>query len=91
MNISVSPAGWMAEDLAEAITVEEFSKNANTLELLYSDYSRKRGKDLLNTLMDEYYNSSEAVKKEEGHIAMVFYKSLMVLSALLKLIKLRIN
>ena len=72
LNISVSPAGWMAEDLAEAITVEEFSKNANTLELLYSDYSRKRGKDLLNTLMDEYNNSSESVKKEEGHKAMTF-------------------
>ena len=64
LNISISPAGWMAEDLAEAITVDEFSKNANTLELLYSD--------LLNTLMEEYNNSSESVKKEEGRKAMTF-------------------
>lgn len=72
MNISISPAGWTAEDLAEAITVDEFSKNANTLELLYSDYSKKRGKDLLNALMEEYNKSSESVKKEEGHKAMAF-------------------
>lgn len=72
LNISISPAGWVAEDLAEAITIDEFSKNANTLELLYSDYSKKRGKDLLNVLMEEYNKSSESVKKQEGYKAMTF-------------------
>lgn len=72
LNVSVSPAGWIAEDLSDAITVEEFSKTSNTLELTYTDYSKMRGKDLLNFLMDEYNKNADIVKKDEGYKAMAF-------------------
>lgn len=72
LKVSVTPAGWMAEDLAEAITIDEFSKNANTLELIYTDYAKMRGKDLLNVLMEEYNYNSNSIKKEEGGKAMSF-------------------
>ncbi|MCD7850498.1 MAG: tyrosine protein kinase [Parabacteroides sp.] len=72
LNVSVFPAGRIAENLSNAIEVEEFSKISNTLELTYTDYSKMRGKDLLNVLMDEYNKNAEVIKKDEGYKAMTF-------------------
>lgn len=75
LDISVSPASWVAEDLSEMILIEEFSKNANTLELTYLDHNKTRGKDLLNVLMAEFNKSSDDVKKEEGQHSLSFLET----------------
>ncbi|MCS3051657.1 hypothetical protein NXV05_17530 [Parabacteroides johnsonii] len=75
LNVVVSPAGWTAEDLQEIIQIEEFSKNANTLELSCTDYEKKRAVDLLNTLMEEYNKNTDAIKKDENLKMMDFLDS----------------
>lgn len=72
LNVSVSPAGWVAEDLSDVITIEEFSKNSNILEISCVDYERVRGKELLNALMSEYNKNSDTIKKEESYKTMSF-------------------
>lgn len=72
LEVSVSPANWVAEDLSKSIVIDEFSKNANTLDLIYTDYEKYRGMDLLNTLMDEFNKNSDTIKKIENHQAMSF-------------------
>lgn len=72
LNVSVSPASWTAEDLAELIEVEEYSKNANTIEFVYTDHEKKRGIDLLNLLMEEYNENAGKIKKEDGEKVMTF-------------------
>lgn len=72
LNVTVSPASWVAEDLINSIVVEEYSKSSNTIELTYTDHSKKRGVDFLNVLMDEYNTSSSFIKTEEGTKAMTF-------------------
>lgn len=72
LKVSVSPASWAAEDFAELIEVEEYSKNANTLEFVYTDHEKKRGVDLLNLLMKEYNENAGKIKKEDGEKVMIF-------------------
>lgn len=43
LNISVSPAGWMAEDLAEAITVEEVFKKCQYIGTIVFGLFKKTG------------------------------------------------
>lgn len=75
LDINISPAGWVAEDLADAIEIEEFSKNSNVLELTFTDYEKTRGVELLNTLMDTYNKSSDLIKKEDGRKVYSFLDS----------------
>lgn len=72
LNVSISPAGWVAEDLSDAIMIEEFSKNSNVLEITCTDYEKVRGKELLNALMNTYNTNSDTIKKDEGYKAMSF-------------------
>lgn len=72
LNVSISPSGWIAEDLSESINIEEFSKNSNTLEMTITDYEKVRGKDLLNVLMDEFNQNTNSVKREESVKTMSF-------------------
>lgn len=72
LKVSVSPAGWVAEDLADAITIDEFSKNSNILEMTCTDYDKVRGQKLLNVLMSEYNKNSDTIKQEEGYKTMSF-------------------
>ena len=66
LDITISPVGWVAEDLSKQINVEEYSKNANTIELSIEDHNKQRGKDLLNTLVDQFNKSANDLKKEEN-------------------------
>lgn len=43
MDLSISPAIAVAEDLSESMVFEEFSKNSNVLEISCTDYERNAG------------------------------------------------
>lgn len=75
LDICVSPAGWIAEDLADMLIIEEFSTTSNTLEITYSDHNKARGKDLLNGMMAEFNKGSDDVKKEEGQQSLSFLEA----------------
>lgn len=72
LNITISPASWVAEDLKDLIFIDEYSKNANTLELIYQDHNKIRGVLLLNTLVDKYNKETRNVKREEGDVSVDF-------------------
>ena len=72
LNISIMPTSWVAEDLSEAINIEEYSKTSNTIELLYSDHNKNRGKDLLNTLLRQYNEQANLVKRKDGNKSQSF-------------------
>ena len=58
-DVVVSPATWIAEDLAEELIIEEYSKSSNVIEFTYRDYETQRGMDMLNLLMN-LYNKQES-------------------------------
>lgn len=72
MKIDVSPAGWTAENLSEDLLIEEYSKNANVIEISYSDYEKSRGLDMLNKLINLYNNQEDSVKHVEGEKSIRF-------------------
>lgn len=65
LKLEYTPAIWVAEDLSESILYDEYSKNANVIEMSYADYEKKRGMDLLRTLVDVYNNQEDSVKRNE--------------------------
>lgn len=75
LDVNILPASWVAEELFNTITIEEYSKSSNTIELTYSDHSKQRGRDVLNILMEEYNLIASDVKMEESHKAMTFLDS----------------
>lgn len=75
LEISIVPAGWIAEILSETIEIDEYSKNANSIEFLFEDHNKTRGKLLLNTLIDLFNKEARGVKKEEGSKSMAFLDS----------------
>ena len=72
VNISVSPARWVAENLSEAIEVDDFSKTSNTLEFLYQDYDMKRGIDILDCMIDEFNAWTSDLKQDDNDKSMAF-------------------
>ncbi|MDR2472326.1 MAG: tyrosine protein kinase [Tannerella sp.] len=56
LEITCSPASWIAESLNGSIIIDELSKSANVLTLAYIDHSKQRGLDILNTLVNDYNN-----------------------------------
>lgn len=72
LNVTISPASWIAEDLAEEIEYDTYSETANTIEIAYKDHNKERGVDLLNTLMAEYNTSEMAVKRKDGKKSFLF-------------------
>lgn len=75
LNVTVAPAAWVAEDFKDLISVDEYSKNANTLELIYQDHNKIRGVLLLNTIVEVYNKETNRVKSEEGNISIDFLNS----------------
>lgn len=67
------PSGWVAEDLADEFLIEENSKTSNVIELGCTDYERKRGVDMLNTLMRLYNIQADAYKKGQARTSLSFY------------------
>ena len=72
-KVTYRPAGWVAEDLASEFLIEENSKTSNVIELGCTDYERKRGVDMLNTLMRLYNIQADAYKKDHARINLAFY------------------
>ncbi|MCD8268490.1 MAG: tyrosine protein kinase [Parabacteroides sp.] len=72
MDIEVSPAGWAAETLSDDLLFDKYSKNANVVEISYTDYEKKRGLDVLQKLIDIYNNQEDSVKRYEGEKSITF-------------------
>ena len=72
LNVSIMPISWVAEDLSESLSIEEYSKTSNTIELLYEDHNKLRGKDLLNTLLTQYNKQASLVKQKDGNKSQKF-------------------
>jgi tyrosine-protein kinase Etk/Wzc len=66
LDVSVRPAGWVAEEMSKSFIIEEYSKSSNTIELSCTDHSKKRGVDVLNVLMAEYNKDARVLKEEEN-------------------------
>ena len=47
LTLDISPAGWVAENIFQDFTFDEYSKNANVIEISYVDYERRRGLNML--------------------------------------------
>lgn len=72
LTLDISPAGWVAETIFQDLTFDEYSKNANVIELSYVDYERRRGLDMLNTLVDIYNHQEDSIKRIEGQKSLTF-------------------
>ena len=66
LKMEYTPAIGVAESLSESILFDEYSKNSNVIEITCTDYEKKRGVDLLNTLIDVYNSWEDSVKKKES-------------------------
>jgi len=66
MKVDVVPAKWVADELAEQLTIEEYSKTSNVVEFVCQDYEKKRGIDMLNTLISLYNEQEDNYGKKEG-------------------------
>ncbi len=72
MKVNVTPAKWVADRLVDELVIEEYSKTSNIIEFFCQDYEKKRGVDILNTLI-KYYNEDESYfKKTEGEKTIAF-------------------
>lgn len=72
LYLDYRPAGWVAEELADELLIEESSKTSNVIELSCTDYKKLRGKDMLNTLIRLYNADADAYKKGEALKALDF-------------------
>lgn len=72
LKLAISPAIAVAEDLSESMEFEEYSKTANVLEILCTDYEKKRGVDLLTTLVNLYNGQEDSLKKSESEKSIRF-------------------
>lgn len=66
LNMEYLPAIGVAESLSESIVYDEFAKGANVVEMTCTDYEKKRGIDLLNTLIEVYNSWEDSVKKKKN-------------------------
>lgn len=72
LYITARPAGWVADDLAEALSIDTYSENSNVLEFVYEDYERQRGKDILNTVIAEYNLQADSIKDADASKSVAF-------------------
>ena len=72
LTLDISPAGWVAENIYQDFTFDEYSKNANVIEISYVDYERRRGLNMLNTLVDIYNHQEDSIKRAEGMKSLAF-------------------
>lgn len=72
LTLDISPAGWVAENIYQDFTFDEYSKNANVIEISYVDYERRRGLNMLNTLVDIYNHQEDSIKRTEGMKSLAF-------------------
>ena len=72
LNIRVSPASWIAENLSKQIEIEDVSSISNVLSLQCSEHARQRGLDILNGLIRIYNRDSKSFQNTEDYKTMAF-------------------
>ena len=72
LKIKCLPASWMAENISKNISIEDVSSASNVLNLSYTDHSKQRGIDMLNSLIGNYNEDMEAYKRNEDMKTMSF-------------------
>lgn len=72
LYITMRPSGHVGDDLAKDIDMETYSDNSNVIECTLREYERKRGLDILNTLMSEYNSRIDSVNNREARSTIEF-------------------
>ncbi|MCD8263630.1 MAG: tyrosine protein kinase [Tannerellaceae bacterium] len=72
VDVVYQPAVWAGEDLADEIHIEDISKTANIIEIVYCDYEVNRAIDILNKLIDLYDKDSFAYKEKDAKASVEF-------------------
>lgn len=72
LDLDFSPAIWVAEGLSKSLVYDDYSKSANIIEISCTDYEKKRGLDLLRTLVSVYNSQEDSIKKHEQHKSIRF-------------------
>lgn len=75
LYIKMTPAGWIADNLADEITADSYSKTSNVIECFYTDYEKKRGKDLLDAMVLMYNLRADSLKNRESLKSITFLNS----------------
>lgn len=73
LEVKMTPAGWIADNLADDLLFDTYSKNSNIIECFYTDYEKKRGLDLLTALVGEYNLREDSIKNKNVHKTIQFY------------------
>jgi hypothetical protein len=84
MNIAYNPSVWTAEGLAEDFLIEEYSKSSSIIELSCRDHEKRRGTDMLNTLI-AFYNRQAFDYKEKEFFRMLAFLDVRIDSLVLSL------
>ena len=64
--ITMQPPGTVADDLADELTIDAYSKSSNVIELFYTDYEIQRGRDLLNCIIQHYNQRADTLQDLES-------------------------
>lgn len=72
VKANVYPPSWVAEDLADEINIEEYSKTADVIEFTFADHKKERAKNVLNTLIALYNEEAFKYKKYLSEASDVF-------------------
>lgn len=75
VKVNVSPPGWVAENLADEINIEDYSKSADIIEFVLDDHQKERAKDILNTLIEVYNKNAFEYKQELANSSEIFLAS----------------
>ena len=65
LKIKCIPASWAAESVNKKLAIEDVSNSSNVLTLYFSDHSRQRGVDILNTLVQKYNDDMDDYQQVE--------------------------
>lgn len=72
LYITMRPAGFVGDDIAQDIEIETYSDNSNVIECTLKEYEKKRGIDVLNTLMLVYNNRADSINNKEARATIEF-------------------
>lgn len=72
LDVTYTPARWIAEELSTDFLIEELSKSSNIIELSCQDYEKLRGVDMLNVVIEQYDKQAVNYKKKEARKAIDF-------------------
>lgn len=71
-DITISPVSWVADDLVDALSIEPITTTSSVVDILYKDYEKERGIDLLSSLINEYNKRAQSIKNTENYKSISF-------------------